>query len=311
MQQYDVVIIGGGPAGLSAALLLARARRRVLVCDSGSPRNAPAAASHNFFTRDGTPPLQLLQLGREQLQPYATVEFEAIAVTEARHNEKQFEIILADERRVSTRKILLATGLIDDLPAIPGIRELWGKSIAQCPYCHGWEVRDMPLAIIGNDPQLFEYARLIKGWTHDLVICTNGPSTLTESQHKALIANNIPIREDEIASLEGSNGQLEAILFANGERLSRHTIFMHVPQHQRSPLPQQLGCALTERGLIQVDAMGNTEVPGVYAVGDAAQPMQSIIAAAASGTIAASRINHELAIEDFDQIAAQSAPAHG
>lgn len=307
MQPYDVVIIGGGPAGLSAALLLGRSRRRVLICDSGSPRNAPATASHNFLTRDGTPPLQLLQLAREQLQPYATVEFESIAVTEAHSEAEMFAITLADGRNIATRKLLFATGLVDDLPPIPGIQDLWGKSIAQCPYCHGWEVRDTALAIIGNGPMLFEYARLISGWTHDLVICTNGPSNLTESQLKSLSANKIAVREEEIAELEGSDGQLEAIRFTNGERLSRHAIFMHVPQHQRSPLPQQLGCTINEKGLIQVDAMGATEIAGLYAVGDAAHPMQSIVVAAASGTIAAGRINHELAIANFDQIAAQSA----
>lgn len=306
MKQYDVVIVGGGPAGLSAALLLGRARRRVLVCDQGAPRNAPAKASHNFLTRDGMPPLQLLQIAREQLQPYTTVEFEAVAITEASRTEQQFTMTLADGRSITTRKLLLATGLVDDLPAIDGIRELWGKSIAQCPYCHGWEVRDTPLAIIGNGHDYFEYARLIKGWTDDLVICTNGPSTFTESEYQALSANNIIIREEEIAELEGTNGQLEAIRFVNGERLARHAIFMHVPQHQRTSLPQQLGCTLTPRGLIEVDAFGKTEIPGLYAAGDATHLMQSIIVAAATGTMAAGRISHELAIENFDQIAAQA-----
>jgi thioredoxin reductase len=300
MKQYDVVIVGGGPAGLSAALALGRARRRVLLCDAGEPRNAPAEAAHNILSRDGTPPLQLLQIGREQLAPYYTVEYEAVAVEDAIRNATGFQLTLADGRQVAARKLILATGVQDELPTIPGFQELWGKSVAHCPYCHGWEVRDQPLAIYGNGDGGFELARLLSGWSRDLVLCTNGPATLTAAQRALLEANGIPIREEAVVALEVKNGGLEAVVFADNSRLARHALFIRPPQRQRSHLPQRLGCSFTPNGLIEVDAMGKTGIPGLYAAGDAAQRMQSVIVAAASGTMAAAMLNHELIDENFD-----------
>ncbi|MEX1021124.1 MAG: NAD(P)/FAD-dependent oxidoreductase [Litorilinea sp.] len=299
MQQYDVVIVGGGPGGLSAALALGRARRRVLLCDGGAPRNAPTAAAHNFFTRDGTPPLQLLQIGRAQLEPYTSVEFEAVTVEEATRHDTGFTLQFSGGRQVTARKLILATGIRDELPAIPGFQELWGKSIAHCPYCHGWEVRDQPLAIYGNGDDGFELVRLLRGWSHDLVLCTNGPADLSGDQRIRLETKGIPIREEPIVALEGAQGQLETIVFADGSRLARHAIFMRPRQYQRSHLPQRLGCTLTSNGLVQVDLTGRTEIPGLYVVGDAAQRAQSIGMAVSSGSLAAGMLNHELAAEDF------------
>jgi thioredoxin reductase len=238
-------------------------------------------------------------MGREQLQPYPNVEHEAIAVEDAIRHDTGFTLTLAGGRQVGARKLVLATGVRDELPAIPGFQELWGKSIAHCPYCHGWEVRDKPLAIYGNGDEGFELVRLLKGWSDDLVLCTNGPATLTESQRARLEANRVAIREEFIAGLEGNHGQLEAIVFADGSRLERHTIFIRPRQQQRSPLPQQLGCSFTANGLVQVDFVGKTEIPGLFVVGDAAQRAQSISVAVASGTLAASMLNHEILAEDF------------
>jgi thioredoxin reductase len=299
MRQYDAVIVGGGPAGLNAALMLGRARRQTLVCDSGQPRNAPAEAAHNFLSRDGTPPLQLLQLGRDQLRPYATVEWESIAVESAAHEAGHFHLTLADGRRVASRKLLLATGVRDELPSSPGFREMWGRSVFHCPYCHGWEVRDEPLALYGNGDMGFELSRLLTGWSRDLILCTDGPATLTDAQRAGLATNNIPVREETIARLEGTDGHLEAICFTNGDRLRRRAIFLRPVQYQHSSLPEQLGCTFTPEGLIEVDAMGRTGVSGLYAAGDAAQRMQSVVMAASSGASAAGMLNHELISEEF------------
>ena len=303
-QAYDVVIVGGGPAGLSAALALGRARRRVLLCDAGEPRNAPAHAAHNVFTRDGTPPLELLQIGRAQLQPYTTVEVAAVRVESVVRHMGHFLVTRGDGQQVTARKLLLATGMRDELPPVAGLPELWGTRVAHCPYCHGWEVRDQPLAIFGNGDLSsgdggYEFVRLLAGWSRDLILCTNGPATLNDQQRARLAAHDIPIYEAPITRLVQQDDDLVGIHFADGSHVTRHTIFMRPRQQQRSPLPAQLGCRFTVNNLIEVDAMGHTGVPGVYAAGDITQRAQSVIAAAASGTMAGSMINHELGTEEF------------
>lgn len=304
MERYDVVIVGGGSAGLSAALTLGRARRRVLLCESGAPRNAPAEAAHNFFTRDGTSPLELLRIGHEQLQPYTSVQVREVVVEKARRDEQGFALTLGigqgeNEEVVAARKVILATGLRDELPPIPGFAELWGKSIAHCPYCHGWEVREQPLAIYGNGDDGYDFVRLLKGWSDDIVLCTDGPATLSEAQRARLQANGVPLREEQIDHLEHEGDQLEAIVFADGSRLACNAIFMRPRLHQRSDLPQQLGCSFFPSGQVQVDMVGKTEVPGLFVVGDAAQRAGSLSVAVASGSMAAAMANHEMLFEDF------------
>ena len=299
MKNYDVVIVGGGSAGLSAALLLGRSRRRVLVSDTGKTRNAVAQESHGFFTRDGTTPAELVRIGREQLRPYETVELYSVGVKAAKAQSKGFEIKLDDETRIACRKLLLATGVVDEMPEIEGLKELWGKSIFHCPYCHGWEVRDQPLALYGNGAVGFELAELLKGWSDDLVLCTDGVATLSEDESKLLSKNNISIREERIVRVEGKNGQLENIVFANGETLARKAIFFRPKQQQHSVLAKQLGCEFTDFGTVKVDDFGQTSVPGVYAGGDMIHPMQHISFAVSRGALAAVGINRALLQEDF------------
>lgn len=287
----DAIIIGGGTAGLSAALLLGRSRRRVLVCHGGDPRNAPAPHSHSFFTRDGVSPLELLRIGREQLEPYDGVRLVEAEVLDITGGEKGFIVTLADGTRHRARKILLATGVYDELPPIEGLRELWGTGVVHCPYCHGWEVRDQPIAIRSDGEMAVEFALMLKGWSDDIILCTDGPSTLIASDRERLAGYGITIREEPIVRLEGEDGELRRIVFANGEPIERRALFFRAAQRQRSDLPARLGCGFTDDGKVKVDEMMQTTVPGIYAAGDMTTPMQQVVMAAAAGSLAGIMIN--------------------
>ena len=299
MNSYDVVVVGGGPAGLSAGLVLGRSRRRVLICDTGKPRNAVAHASHSFFTRDGIEPAQLLQIGRDQLRPYESVQFRSVEVIDVKAQPHHFEVMFKDGERVTARKLLLTTGVIDELPDIEGFRAFWGSSIFHCPYCHGWEVRDQPLALYGNGQIGFHLTTLLRGWSNDLVLCTDGPAELDEAERKLFSKYNIPIREERIMRVEGQKGQLERIVFTDGSSLARKAIFFRPNQRQHSDLPQKLGCEIDSNGLVKVDELGQTSVANVYAAGDMSRRMQQIVQAVSSGAMAASAINNALLAEDF------------
>jgi len=228
------------------------------------------------------------------LRPYETVELCSVGVKAAKAQSKGFEIKLDDETRIACRKLLLASGVVDEMPEIEGFKELWGKSIFNCPYCHGWEVRDQPLALFGG----IELAELLKGWSDDLVLCTDG-ATLSEDESRLLSKNNIAIREERIVRVEEKNGQLENIVFANGETLARKAIFIRPKQQQHSALAKQLGCEFSDSGTVKVDDFGQTSVPGVYAGGDMIHPMQAISFAVSRGALAAVGINRALLQEDF------------
>ncbi len=296
---FDVLIVGGGPAGLSAALVLGRCRRRVLVCDAGQPRNAASHGLHGFLTRDGIKPSDFLEIGRQQLRPYDTVDLRQTEVTSARRLPNGFELTLTSGESVSARKLLLATGVVDELPALDGLHDFYGRSVFHCPYCDGWEVRDQPLAIYGNGESGSGLALELKLWSRDLLLCTDGPSQLTEEQTERLAKDNIEIREEKVERLEGTDGRLEYIVFTNGERVERRAMFFSTGHHQGSNLANQLGCAFTGDGCVATGEYETTSVPGLYAAGDASKLVQFVIVAASEGAQAAVAINKELIKEDL------------
>jgi thioredoxin reductase len=305
--RYEVVVVGAGSSGLSAALMLGRARRRVLVLDGGEPRNAPSSGVHYFLTRDGTPPEELLRIGREQLEPYSGVEVRQSGATGADGSDGDFRITLEDGSTVETRKILLATGVHDELPERPGFRELWGRGIFHCPYCHGWEVRDRPLAVLNSGEDAADQAAMIHNWSSDLILLTDGPTPLDDEAREKVGSLGIPIIETPISYLEGdrNSGVLRRVVFEDGTEIPREALFYRPPQRQRSDLSEALGCELDTKGplptVVKNDPMTReTTVPGVYVAGDAGTMLQGAIMAAASGATAAAMINHALVAEDLE-----------
>ena len=302
---YDVLIAGGGPAGLSAALLLGRSRRSTLVCDGREPRNGAAPASHSFLTRDGTPPLELRRIGREQLSPYASVELANTEILDVVAADGRFEATLGDGRRIAARKVILATGVRDELPAIEGLAELWGGDVFHCPYCHGWEVRDRPLAVLPNSAPpdiVWHMVTLIRNWSRDVVLLTNGADDPGAEDRERLNALNVGLREEPIARLEQEDGRLASIVFADGSALPRGGVFVRPVQRPRNELAVRLGCELNDDaipGLIRVDPIWQTTVPGVYAVGDVSTPMQQVATAVSSGATAGAMANHALVLDDL------------
>ena len=295
---FDAVVVGGGAAGLSAALTLGRSCRRVLLATSGPPRNAPAEAVHNVFTRDGTPPAELVRIGLDQLAPYdVTVRHEA--VTDAETTDAGVAVTFAGGERVAARGLVLATGVRDVLPEVPGLAERWGTGVFHCPYCHGWEVAGRPLAVLARDGAALHLGRLLRGWTDDLVVFTNGPDGIEAEERARFERNGVAVREEPVEQLAGADGRLEAVVLAGGERVARAGLFVGPEQALRSDLAHRLGCPLTEAGRVAVDVGGRTSVPGVYAAGDLATAMQAVPTAAASGMMAGAMLNHDLLEADF------------
>jgi thioredoxin reductase len=299
-RSWDAVIVGGGPAGLSAALTLGRCRRRVLVCDAGQPRNRASEHLHAFLTRDGIAPRDFLRIGREQLATYDTVRVRECEVVEAGRADGGFEIVLADGARERGRTLLLATGVVDHVPPIEGIEPLYGKSVHHCPYCDGWEWRDRPLAVYGRgDGKGAGLALMLLQWSSDVVLLTDGPAALSPRERERLAAHDIGVREDAIARLEGRDGQLQRIVFGDGHSLARAALFFNTGQHQRSPLAGALGCEFDDRGgVVARDHEVATSVPGVYVAGDASRDVQLVIIAAAEGVKAGFAINKNLLTAD-------------
>lgn len=298
---WDVVIVGAGPAGLSAALVLGRAKRRVLLCDKGTPRNWASRRLHGFITRDGIDPKEFRALAHDELARYERVKlrFEQVVGATPLDAGTGFSVKFARGTVVRTRKLLLATGVIDHLPSVPGLKERFGLSVFQCPYCHGWEFRDRAVAVYGRGKRGLEMARAMTAWTSDIVLCTDGPSELTPAAERQLRRNGIELRTSRIARLDGRRGQLSQVVFHNGQALARDALFFDTPSSEQSALARAIGCEYGEDGGVRCGQYSATSVPGVYAAGNITRDVQLAIVAAAEGTKAAFGINRALTREDF------------
>jgi thioredoxin reductase len=294
---YDVIIVGGGPAGLSAALTLGRCRRSVLVIDHGKPRNAPAEAMHGYLTRDGINPLQLLQFGRQEIEAY-DVEFIHAEVVDAARRRNGFEVKLHNRQRHRCKKILLATGMRDQLPRIEGLTDFYGISIHHCPYCDGWEWRDKALAVYGNGKHGIGLALALMNWSSDIALLGDGQNATFDRYRKIIAKNRMRIYPHKIMRLEGKRGCLRQIVFADGSTLKRDAMFFNTGQRQKSTLAAKLGCSFDRNGGVMVDRRERTCVPGVFVAGDASKDVQFVIKAAAEGAVAAVAINKELQHEE-------------
>ena len=298
--EVDVIVVGGGPAGLSAALMLGRCLRTVVVFDSGTPRNAPSHALHGYLTRDGIPPSEFLKLARQEVTAYRTVQIRDEVVTAVEcQADGGFLATLASGEQLRSRKLLLATGVVDNLPEIPGFRELYGRSVFHCPYCDGWERRDRPLAIYGRGARGVGLALELTAWSRDLVLCTDGPSEIDPEDLARLGRNGIGVREDRVTRLEVADGLLSSIVFEDGPPLPRSALFFTTGQYQRSDLLERLGCEFNDKGTVRTGKYETTHLPGLFVAGDASRAVQWVIVAAAEGAEAAFAINTDLLEEDL------------
>jgi len=299
---FDVLIVGAGSAGLSAALTLGRCRRRVLVADGGAPRNAPSPAVHGFLSRDGVLPAKLLDLSRAQLAPYPHVEVRELKINKLRKLAHGFRAEGTTGQghawAGTASRVILATGVADVLPALPGFRELWGTGVLHCPYCHGYEVRDQPLAVYGRGKAAVGLALLLTNWSKDIVVVTNGPGHLTDYGRQRLRQHKIGLRQEPVKSLVGGpDGLLRCVEFEDGTYLERTALFLHAPQEQRSALAADLGAFITSKGAVWIDKNSQTSIPGLYAAGDTTPGQQQALIAAGEGNKAAICLNEALTKE--------------
>jgi thioredoxin reductase len=294
VEKYDTVVVGGGPAGLSGALVLGRCVRKVLVCDSGRYRNERSLALHCYMGHDGIAPADLLAHSRRQLERYRSVSLTKVTVANLVRDENAFTVHFEAADPVRARSVLVASGVVDEIPRIDGIAELYGRSIHVCPYCDGWEHRDAPVVVYGKGEKGASLALLLRQWTNDLVLCTDGPGEISKEDRTRLDARSIILDERPIASLEGVDGCLKAVNFRDGTHRVRQAMFFNTGQHQRSPLLARLGCRFEDDGGVACDENGATSVPGIYVAGDVSRDVQLVIVAAAEGAKAALAINTAL-----------------
>ncbi|MEV4434482.1 NAD(P)/FAD-dependent oxidoreductase [Streptomyces sp. NPDC049555] len=290
---YDVVVVGGGAAGLNAALLLGRSRRRVAVVDSGSPRNAPASHMMGFLSRDGMPPEALLGVGRTEVESYGVELIDA----QVDHIAPGFYVHLAGGPVLKARRIVVATGLRDELPDIPGVRERWGRDLLHCPYCHGYEVRDQPIGVLGTHPNAVNHALLLRQWSDDVVFFPH-TMELTEEDRERLAARDIRLAEGTVKWLVVDDDKLRGVELAEGSVVPRSAVFVFPRMMPRDGLLTDLGCEKDAGGWVVTDATGRTSVFGVWAVGNVADPRAQVVTAAGQGSAAGFALNHDLLDED-------------
>lgn len=298
---FDCAIIGGGPAGLNAALVLGRARRNTILFDNNNPRNAVTQESHGFITRDGIKPKEFREIAHRDIAKYPSVMYEKTEIISITKKGRLFELVTSDKELYQSKTIIISTGLKDVLPDIENISDYYGKSLFNCPYCDGWEMRDKPLVvIIEEQTQGFHFIQTVYNWSKDLIVCTNGKSILNPEQKRLIQNKDIKIMENKIKNFEGKNGQMEKIHFENGDSMIRKGGFVLPQPIQASDFAEKLGCEYNSLGGISVDFYGRTNVEGVYAAGDASvfAPAQLIISAA-DGLKAAAGVNRDLIQKEF------------
>lgn len=298
-QRYDVIIIGGSYAGLSAAMALGRSLRKVLLIDSGKPCNRQTPHSHNFITQDGQSPQQIADKAKEQVLAYRTVQFYPGTALSGKQTKNGFEVETDQGEKFSGRKMLFATGIVDEMPPIPGFAECWGISVLHCPYCHGYEVSGANIGLLANGDVGFELCKLISNWSKNLIVFTNGKASFTEEQANKLSSKGFQIVEKTISAFEHSNGYIQQVLFQDGSTQPITAVFARPGFRQHSDIPVQLGCLVTEQGFIQVDDFQKTTVAGVFAAGDNTTLFRAVSLAVAAGSKAGASLNKELIEEDF------------
>lgn len=309
-ERYDVVVVGGGAAGLSGALALVRSRRSVLVVDGGQPRNAPAAHLHNYLSRDGAAPGELLAVGRAEVVGYGGQIIDGtvtgVECLDEQHDRVGFRVALADGSSVDARRLLVASGLVDELPDLPGVAERWGRDVLHCPYCHGWEVRDQPIGILATGAMAVHQALLFRQLSADVVLFQHTAPALSEDQATQLAARGVTIVEGEVAALEVRDDRLAGVRLRSGTFVPRQAIVVAPRFAARAGLLRALGLKTTNLEVggsvigtyVAADSSGATDVPGVWVAGNVADPMAQVITAAAAGLKVGAVINADLVAEE-------------
>ena len=301
---YDVVVVGGGAAGLSAALVLGRARRRIAVIDAGHPRNAPAAHMHGFLSRDGMPPADLLASGRAEVRGYGVelIDDRVVGI------KPGFSVELAGSQPLSARRILIATGARDELPDIPGVAERWGRDFLHCPYCHGWEVRDQPIAVLGTKAGSIPHALLVRQWSDDVIFFAHTVEP-TRDELAQLRARGVHLVTGRVARLVIETDRLTGVEMVDGRVFARNAVFIRpVNTPHQDGRWAELGCVVDDSGFIVVDATGRTSVSGVWAAGNVVDPRFQVISSAGHGSATAIAINADLVREDVESVVAVDSP---